>query len=109
MTTGSVIFPGGKASKPLSNMPLPKMLERMGCDEITVQGFRSSFSDYAIEQTNASYEVREVALAHVVTSKVERAYRRSDLFDQRRDLMARWANHIAGVTADVVPMERRRA
>ena len=45
----------------------------------------------------------------MVKSKVERAYRRSDLFDQHRDLMARWANHIEGRTADVVPIKKGRA
>lgn len=58
---------------------------------ITVHGFRSSFRDWAAEQTDFPTEAAELALAHTVGSKVERAYRRSDLFDRRRDLAERWS------------------
>ena len=52
---------------------------------------------------------REAALAHTVKNNVERAYRRGDLFDLRCDLMARWANHIEGRTADIRPIRKRSA
>ncbi len=58
---------------------------------ITVHGFRSSFRDWAAEQTDFPSEAAELALAHTVGSKVERAYRRSDLFDRRRELAERWS------------------
>jgi integrase len=80
---------------------------RKGYDEYTVHGFRSAFADFSMEQTNVPYEVREAALAHQVKSAVERAYRRGDLFELRRNLMDRWAHHIEGRTADVVPMKKR--
>ena len=54
---------------------------------------RSSFCDWAAEQTNFPREVAAAALAHAIQSRVEAAYRRSDLFDKRRLLMDKWAWH----------------
>ena len=58
-------------------------------------GFRSSFRDWAAEETNHPREVIEAALAHVVRNKVEAAYARSDLFERRRILMDDWACYLA--------------
>ena len=69
------------------------LLKRMKRRDITVHGFRSSFRDWAAEQTNFSREVAEAALAHAIQSRVEAAYRRSDLFEKRRLLMEKWARH----------------
>ena len=55
-------------------------------------GFRSSFRDWAAEETDHPREVIEAALAHVVQNKVEAAYARSDLFARRRRLMDDWMN-----------------
>jgi integrase len=63
---------------------------------ITVHGFRSTFSDWAAEQTNAPSEVREMALAHAVGDKTEAAYRRGDLFQKRRELAEAWAQYCDG-------------
>ena len=57
-------------------------------------GFRSSFRDWAAERTDVPREVCEIALAHVNSDRVEAAYRRSDLFEKRRSLMADWAHYI---------------
>ncbi len=54
-------------------------------------GFRSSFRDWAAEETDHPREVIEAALAHVVRNRVEAAYVRSDLFERRRVLMEEWA------------------
>ena len=59
-------------------------------------GFRSSFRDWAAEETEHRREVIEAALAHVVRNKVEAAYARSDLFERRRRLMNDWAEYVAG-------------
>ena len=59
-------------------------------------GFRSSFLDWAAEETNHPREVAEAALAHVVRNQVEAAYRRTDLFERRRRLMEDWAAYLAG-------------
>ena len=58
-------------------------------------GFRSSFRDWAAECTEAPREVCELALAHVNSDRVEAAYRRTDLFDRRRELMQQWDDYIA--------------
>ncbi len=60
-----------------------------------VHGFRSTFPDWAAEETDHPREVTEAALAHVVGNKVEAAYARSDLFERRR-LVDDWEAHLAG-------------
>ena len=58
-------------------------------------GFRSSFRDWAAEETDHPREVAEAALAHVVRNPIEAAYRRTDLFERRRRLMDGWAAYLA--------------
>jgi len=87
------IFPGLKPKKPLSNMAMLKVLERMGRDDLTVHGFRSTFRDYIEEQTAFPGSVAEAALAHVVGDETEAAYRRGDIFDKRKQLMNAWARY----------------
>ena len=94
---GDFVFPGGRRERPLTNMAMAGVLERMGRDAITVHGFRSSFRDWAAERTNYPREVAEMALAHSVGDKVEAAYRRGDLFEKRRRIMADWAKHCARI------------
>jgi len=72
-------------------MALLMLLRRMSRNDLTAHGFRSTFRDWAAERTNFPSEVVEMALAHVVSDKVEAAYRRGDLFDKRRKLMDAWA------------------
>lgn len=92
------VFPGGRQGRPLSNMAMLTLLKRMGRNDLTVHGFRSSFTDWGVEQTNYANEVRESALAHTIFNAVERAYRRGDLFDKRRRLMNDWAKYCTTVT-----------
>ena len=63
-------------------------------------GFRSSFRDWAAEETDHPRDVIEAALAHVVRNKVEAAYRRTDLFERRRRLMNDWAAYLADKSRD---------
>ena len=58
-------------------------------------GFRSSFRDWAGEETDHPREVIEAALTHVVRNRVEATYARSDLFERRRVLMDDWARYLA--------------
>jgi len=58
---------------------------------ITPHGFRSSFRDWASEQTDFLHEICEMALAHTISNKAEAAYRRGDLLEKRRKLMDAWA------------------
>jgi integrase len=60
-------------------------------DDLTAHGFRSTFRDWAAEQTHFPRDVAEMALAHTISDKVEAAYRRGDLFDKRRQMMDAWA------------------
>ena len=94
---GVYVFPGGKSDKPLSNMAMLAVLKRMGRDDLTVHGFRSTFRDWAAEATHHPAELAEAALAHTVKDKVVAAYQRGDLFDKRRVLMADWAKHCDSV------------
>lgn len=88
------LFPSSRGGK-LSGMAMAMLLRRMSVD-VTVHGFRSSFRDWVAECTSVSHEVAEMALAHTVGSAVERAYRRGDLFDKRRQLMADWVDYCHG-------------
>jgi integrase len=105
------VFPGAKANRPLSNMVFLMLLRRMGHGELTVHGFRSTFSDWCSEHTNFPAEVREMALAHVVGDKVEAAYCRGDLFEKRRQLAQAWARFCGAPTieGEVVPLHQHVA
>jgi integrase len=95
---GEYVFIGSRAGKPLSDMSLLAVMKRMGRDE-KPHGFRSTFSDWCAEQTAYPSEVREMALAHTVSDKVEAAYRRGDMFAKRARLMADWARFCASPSA----------
>lgn len=86
----TLIFPGRKAGKPMSNMVFLMALRRMDVP-ITAHGFRSSFRDWAAEATSLPREVAEMALAHTIENKVEAAYRRGDLLSKRREMMVAWS------------------
>ncbi len=105
---GPYIFPGAKGGA-LSNMALLMTLRRMGRDDITAHGFRSSFKDWAIEQTNFQGEVSEMALAHRIEDKAEAAYRRGALLTKRRKLMEAWASYCgtpAQGRSQVIPLRQ---
>ena len=90
-----LVFPSPlKPGHPLSWQTLLKLLRTNELD-CTVHGFRSSFKTWTIEATTTPWAVGEAALAHVVGNSTEAAYVRGDLFEQRRKLMAAWANFVA--------------
>jgi len=94
-----LLFPSPTSKqKPLSNMAFLATLRRMG-KATTVHGFRSSFRDWAAEQTNYPREFAEMALAHTIESKVEAAYRRGDLLEQRRPMMIDWSNFCSPIAS----------
>jgi integrase len=82
------------------------VLRRMGVD-VTVHGFRSSFRDWAGNETSSPREVVETALAHVIGDKAEQAYRRSDALEKRRRLMEAWAQYCSARGATVLPLRRK--
>jgi integrase len=92
------IFPNPRGTA-LSDMALSQLmrglLER---GEITVKavphGFRSTFRDWAAEQTSYPDEIRKAASGHTVGDAVQRAYQRTDLLEKRRELMNDWAKYL---------------
>ena len=106
---GPFVFGGAKEGAPLSNMAMLELLRRMGRDDLTVHGFRSTFRDWAAECTAYPGEVCEMALAHAISDKAEAAYRRGDLFDKRRKLMDAWAVYCAAPKAGKVVAFGRKA
>ena len=93
------LFIGGKEGRGLSNMAMAELMKDMAFPSTTPgrlavpHGFRSTFKDWASECTNCPNHVSEAALWHAIADKVEAAYRRGDLFDKRRKLMAEWARY----------------
>lgn len=85
--SNDLIFPGGRSGKTLTDAALSKLAKELG-GSITVHGFRSTFRDWAGDETSFSREVAEAALAHTVGDKVEAAYRRGDALEKRRALMS---------------------
>ena len=95
-----LVFPSARGLV-MSDMTLSKLIKELGIDAVP-HGFRSSFRMWAAERTNVPREVCEFALGHVVGSEAERAYQRSDLFEQRRLLMQSWATYLAAECGKVV-------
>ena len=92
------VFPASKRGKdgseqPLSDNAVRALLKRLDV-EATGHGMRSTFRQWGQEQTNAPRDVLEMCLAHIVGSKVERAYARSDLLEQCREVMNAWSNYL---------------
>ena len=99
----TLVFPGTKDTA-LSDMTLTKVLRDMDM-KCTAHGFRSTFRDWAAEQTSVAGEIAEAALAHAVPNAVEASYKRTDFFDKRRDLMLAWSRFATGQdSAEVVEL-----
>ena len=90
---GPHVFPSVR-DNPVDGTAFSRTLRRLGIEAVP-HGFRSSFRDWAAEETDHPREVAEAALAHVVRNQVEAAYRRTDLFERRRRLMDDWAAYLA--------------
>ncbi|MBA8886097.1 integrase [Dokdonella fugitiva] len=88
----------------ISNNAMLMLLRRMGRDDVTVHGFRSTFKDWATEQTDFPADAIEIALAHTVGDKTEQAYRRGNLLAKRRALAEAWAAHCCSVTPLELPV-----
>jgi len=89
-----LVFPS-PAGRRHSRAALSNLARQLGIGAVP-HGFRSSFRDWAAECTDAPREVCELALAHVNTNATEAAYRRTDLFERRRELMEAWALFLTG-------------
>ena len=89
-----LVFPSARGLQ-LQALAFSDLFRELGIAAVP-HGFRSSFRDWAAEQTDAPHAVMEAALAHVVRNQVEAAYARSDLFERRRVLMEQWAEYLGG-------------
>ena len=90
---GPLVFTHG-GGKPFHDGMLRRLLRELGVGAVP-HGFRSTFRDWAAEETDAPHSVMEAALSHVIRNQVEAAYARSDLFERRRRLMDDWARYLA--------------
>lgn len=95
----SLVFPSADG-RVLSDMAFEALLRRAGSAAITTHGFRSTFRDWAADETEHPREVIEAALAHLVGDETERAYRRGDALEKRRVLMDHWAIFAGSGTAE---------
>lgn len=118
--SSSFVFPGPTGT-PLSNMSMLALLKRMNGAEakwtdpasdgkpIVPHGFRATFRTWCEEVARFPHAVIEEAMGHVVGTAVERAYRRTDVLEQRRLLMEQWARHCEPeITGNVLPLIRPR-
>ncbi len=90
------IFAGAKRGRPLSDMTLLKAMRDMGLESVP-HGFRSSFRDWGAEETEFQSEAIRVCMAHSISDKVDRAYRRGKHLKKRRAIMQAWADYCEGV------------
>ena len=102
-----LVFPSVRG-RPLSDSTVSKLCRENGLKAVP-HGFRSSFRDWAAEQTDAPHAAMESALAHSIPRAVERAYARSDLLDKRRSLMEDWAEFVCQEPGEVVVVGGGRA
>jgi integrase len=101
---GDYVFPNSKSGKPLSNMAMLTLLKKLNRDAsgkprwvdpksnrpITPHGFRATFRTWG-EDTGFPRDLLEESLGHQIGNVVERAYRRTDSFDRRGNIMQAWA------------------
>lgn len=104
------VFHDGDPSVPLSNMTMAAVLKRLGVDDATVHGFRSSFRTWAAESNgNFRQDIAEAALAHMTKDKTAAAYQRGELFDLRVSMMAEWERFLFPGGLQLVSQRRHEA
>ncbi|WP_406857564.1 integrase arm-type DNA-binding domain-containing protein [Alsobacter sp. KACC 23698] len=118
-TSATFVFPSPRGDQPLSNMAMLTHLKKMNMvgnggvrwrdprdgRPIVPHGFRATFRTWAEDQTHFPRAVIEQAMGHQVGTEVERAYRRTDVLERRRELMSEWANALG---ANVAPHSLRQ-
>lgn len=104
----ALIFPSMKRGKMLSDVGITKAFRLAGGTDTLHGTARSSFRDWVAEKTSFPGEWAEAALAHALPNKVEAAYRRTKFIEQRRTLMAAWADYLDGKN-NVIALSERRA
>ena len=87
------LFAGVKKGTVISDNTLGMYMRRAKTNA-TAGGFRATIRTWLEEVVQARFELSEAIMAHKVGSKVTRAYVRTDLFEQRADLMNIWAEYV---------------
>lgn len=115
----AVVFPG-RGNGPMSDMSISEIVRRLNADRpagfpppwrdadgrpAVPHGFRSSFRTWVDDRRPGDADAAEIALAHREKNKVAAAYKRSDLFERRIELMAEWAKHCTGLLENSQKME----
>jgi integrase len=105
VSQNAFVFPGRQGGA-LADNGMLLLAKKIGGPRMTGHGFRSTFRDWCAERSSFPHEVAEMALGHAVGDAVERAYRRGDLFEKRRQLADAWARYCATPPAEgrVVPI-----
>jgi integrase len=103
LRSGDLVFPGRNLHKPPSDKAFERLLRRLQCD-CTAHGFRSSFRDWAGNETAFDRDTCEAALAHLVGTETERAYRRAHPLEKHRALLQAWDRYLACEAADVIAL-----
>lgn len=98
-----LLFPG--TAGVVGDMTLSRHMLRRGL-AARPHGFRTSLRVWLAEQTDASREIAETILAHTVGGKVERAYRRTDLLEQRRKYLDAWAQFVSGAAHETATISQ---
>ena len=109
LRTSQFVFPGFRDDRPLGDVTLRMVLRKLGVDDATTHGFRSSFSDWSHDTTAFPHEVIEAALAHTIKNKSEAAYRRGTAFEKRRVLLAAWSDYCGPASDKVIPIRQHGA
>ena len=105
---GPLVFPSQRSGKPMASARLSEVVS--ACSGATVHGLRASFRTWAAE-SGMPHDVSEMVLAHAVGSATELAYKRSDFYLARVDVMERWASVVEGRedAGQIVELDSRRA
>jgi integrase len=104
---GGYLFPSVRKGV-ISDATMARLMERRGM-EARPHGFRTSLRTWLAEATDAPHEVAETMLAHTTDSKVVRTYRQTDYLERRAALLARWAEHVTGKSAEIVSLSSMTA
>jgi integrase len=105
-----LVFPG-RYGRGMAAVGMLAVARKTAGARVTTHGFRSTFRDWAAERSSFPHEVAEMALGHTVGDAVERAYRRGDLFEKRRQLAEAWARYCSTpqTAGAVVPIRKTAA
>lgn len=105
-----LVFPTPSRAKgparPMTSNAFSARRGRTGVSGITTHGSRTTFRTWAADSARAPREVAELSLAHVTGSRVERAYQRSDLLEQNRELLDAWAGYLRQAGGNVIKLHR---